>query len=201
MGSLTLPSHPNTGHVDLSMTRRALQAFAAAGRPLGSAAHTDALGFVSRSQTSDGGFIYSSVTPGLNKAGPGVGYGSATCDGLLALASLGVPDNDPRVRRGLAFLREIHRTDRNPGLSSGPFAGFAPAMKGYYRAAAADVFSRWGWAQGEAEAMVKAVLAEQLAGGSWRSEHMLQKEDDPLIATTFALQALTGALRPRALNN
>jgi hypothetical protein len=193
MGGTHLSVPGQAGHVDLSMTRRALQALAAT-EPLKAAARADALGFVSSSQADGGGFVYSRPNPGLNKAGPSKGYGSATCDGLLALAALGIGDDDPRVKRGLRFLRKIHRPDRNPGLSGGSFAAFAVAMKGYYRAASAEVFARWGWPEGGAEGMVAAVLADQRPGGFWQSPDVLQKEDDPLISTAFALQALAGAL-------
>jgi len=193
MGSKRVPAPPSPGHVDLSMTRRALQALRAAGT-LDGDARADALAFVSASETEGGGFVYSKVTPGLNKAGPTTGYGSATCDGLLALAALGAKATDPTIQRGLAFLHKIHRSDRNPGLVGGPFAAFAVAMKGYYRAASSAVFARWGWPAGCAEEMTSAVLADQLPGGFWKNQDVLQKEDDPLIATAFALQALAGAL-------
>jgi hypothetical protein len=198
-GTPRVPPHP--GHVDLSMTRRALQALSAVETSLSGqipalapAARADAEAFVGGSQTTGGGFLYSKVSPGLNKAGATAGYGSATCDGLLALAALGLGDDDPRIERGLTFLRRIHRTDRNPGLSGGPFAAFGVAMKGYYRAASSLVFARWAWPDGAASAMAAAVLGDQRPGGFWRNEDVLQKEDDPLIATSFALQALAAAL-------
>ena len=52
----------------------------------------------------------------------------------------------------------------------------------------------WGWPEGEAKGMVAAVLADQRSGGFWQSLDVLQKEDDPLISTAFALQALAAAL-------
>jgi hypothetical protein len=180
-------------HVDLSMTRRALQALAAWEKTASSPFETGrraATDFVSRSQTPDGGFVYSAASPGLNKAGPGKGYGSATCDGLLALAALGVLEPDFRIQQGLTFLRSAHRTDRNPGLEGSPMSAFAVAMKGYYRAAAAAVYARFGWSPGQAEAMSTVIRSEQRSDGSWKNNAVLQKEDDPLISTAFALQAL-----------
>lgn len=196
MGARTPPVPPRAGHVDLSMTRRALQAFAAADQPLAPAAAQDALDFLSRAQLADGGFVYSPVTPQLNKAGEAASYGSPTCDGLLALAALGRGPGDEQVDRALAFLRSIHRVDRNPGIDGGPFAAFSTAMKGYYRAASAAVFSRYGWAEGQAGELVAAVLADQAEDGAWRSTELLQKEDDPLVSTAFALQALAASMPP-----
>jgi hypothetical protein len=198
MGSQSTPSPPYPGHVDLSMTRRALEALTIGGRPLDGRARTDALAFVSRAQMSDGGFLYSPVTPGLNKAGRDKGYGSATCDGLLALHALGDAVNEDRMSKGLKFLRAIHRTDRNPGLEGSPMSAFAPAMKGYYRAASSAVYKRFGWSTGQAEVMSSVVRSEQRTDGSWKSNEVLQKEDDPLISTAFALQTLA-ATQPTRL--
>src|SRR5207302_269057 len=47
---------PNAGHVDLSMTRHALQALAAAGVPASDPAFARARVFVERCQNADGGF-------------------------------------------------------------------------------------------------------------------------------------------------
>ena len=216
MGGASRPKASQALHVDLSMTRRALQALAAWGmmdssggvgsRPgegssIFAAGRRAAIDLVSRSQTPDGGFVYSAASPGLNKAGPGKGYGSATCDGLLALAALGVPEPHPWVQQGLTFLRSVHRTDRNPGLEGSHMSAFAVAMKGYYRAASASVYARFGWSHGQAEAMSAAVRSEQRSDGSWKSDEVLQKEDDPLISTAFALQALAATQPTKSLGN
>jgi len=72
---------------------------------------------------------------------------------------------------------------------------FGTAMRGYYRAASAEVFARLEGPSGWRESLVDAVLAEQAEDGSWRNESPLQKEDDPLVATGFAVQALGWATR------
>jgi hypothetical protein len=181
---------PQAGHVDLSMTRRALEALAGTDWDGGD----EAQAFVLRCRSVDGGFVYSPVQPGLNKgaAGPAAGYGTATCDGLLALLALGAPPNDPGVVEALAFLTSIHTADANPGLAGGRMDAFGPAMAFYYRAAAAAVFRRLGGPDGWEVALLSAVRAGQRDDGSWANPSRLQKEDDPLIATAFALQALSG---------
>ena len=70
---------------------------------------------------------------------------------------------------------------------------FAEAMRGYYRAGAARCFARRGPA-GWQQPLAMAIVAEQHEDGSFRSTSGLQKEDDPIIATGFALQALAVAL-------
>lgn len=200
MGSLVTPTPPDPGHVDLSMTRRALEALVAAGAAPDDPALVEGRAFVERCRAPDGGFVYSPVEVALNKSpstgDPPVhaGYGSATTDALLALKALGAAPTDPLVQGGLAWLQTHHALDRNPGLQGGPMEAFGPAMRGYYRAGAAAVFAWLGGPEGWGPALVEAVLADQQPDGAWRNPVALQREDDPLLATTFALAAISGVL-------
>ncbi len=198
MGHRVRPRPPDPGHVDLSMTRRALEALVLCGTGPGSPTMNAGRIFVERCAAPDGGFVYSPVEPVLNKAGCDPecrGYGSATADGLLALAAIGgtAAPRDRLFAPALSRLRALHRLDRNPGLEGGPMEAFGPAMRGYYRAASAEVFRRFGGPEGWRAALVEAVLAEQRADGSWASDSPLQKEDEPIVATGFALAALAQA--------
>jgi hypothetical protein len=205
MGGPLHPTPPNPGHVDLSMTRRAIEAIAGSGSPADDPSLVAARAFVGRCQVADGGFVYSPVEPALSKglrpAGsdpsvdPGQSTGSSTCDGLLALVALGLGRSDPPVQRGLARLHALHRVDSNPGLEGGPMASFAPAMRGYWRAGASEAYARLGGPPGWREGFATAIAAEQGPDGSWRNPSQLQKEDDPLVATAFALQGLSWVLR------
>lgn len=197
------PAPPFPGHVDLSMTRRAMQALTqAAAAGLGGdripAALTAGAAFTRRCRAGDGGFVYSPGELALNKSAlvPGVeaarsaadhrGYGSATADGLLALRAAGQEDE-----AALAWLSSHHRVDRNPGLEGAPIAAYATAMRFYYRAAAAEALAGTDGLTEDWRAPLRAaVLAEQGADGLWRNELALQKEDDPVIATGLALLAL-----------
>ncbi len=71
---------------------------------------------------------------------------------------------------------------------------FAEAMRGYYRAGAARCFARRGGPPGWRQPLATAIVAEQHEDGSFRGTNGLQKEDDPIIATAFAVQALAAAL-------
>ncbi len=197
MGGARPPAPPAAGHVDLSMTRRALEGLAAAGVGPVHAPMQQARAFVERCQAPAGGFVYSPVELALNKAGCDdggcAGYGSSTTDGLLAALAMGAQAADPLVAKNLAFLREIHRLDVNPGIPAGPRQGFAKAMVGYYRAGSAAVFAQLGGPAGWRGAMIDAVLADQRPDGSWKNAELLQKEDDPIIATGFAIAALAVA--------
>ncbi len=197
MGSRTVRRPPNAGHVDLSMTRRVTLGIRAVGIPPDDPALVESRDFVARCQTQDGSFVYSPVELALNKGlrasdGSPRGYGSATTDGLLCLGAVAVLPSDA-LERGERWLREHHRLDRNPGLEGGPMEAFAEAMRGYYRAGAARCFARRGPA-GWHQPLAMAIVAEQHEDGSFRSTNGLQKEDDPIIATAFAVQALAVAL-------
>src|SRR5262249_20275587 len=92
---------PDTGHVDLSMTRYVIDALRAAGLPPADPAFAAARVFVERCQNfdavhpenADGGFFFSTTEFDTNKAGHDGGhfrsYGTTTADGVLALLGIG----------------------------------------------------------------------------------------------------------------
>jgi|GEM_PF-464810 len=204
MGWTEPPTPPHAGHVDLSMTRRALQGLRAVGVEPGDKAHRLAFRFVMRCRGTDGGFVYSPVDTALNKGGRyaqgSLSYGSATCDGVMALAAVSPGDLadsaqwPAAMKNAMGWLHQNHRVDVNPGVLGGPMEPFAAAMRGYYRAASSRVFAAHGGPTGWREALSTAALAEQHADGRWQSEVNLQKEDDPLVATAFAVRALSRSL-------
>ena len=179
---------PDAGHVDLSMTRFVLEALRASGVNGSDEAMTRARVFLERSQNHDGGFFFSPVTPALNKAGQRAGgfvsYGTATADGVLALRASGLQDSDDRIARGIAWLERNHTSDGVPGFdrNESPQTSWRTGLRFYYAAAIARV---------RPEHRVR--LPEQAEDGSFRNANGRVKEDDPLIATTFAIQMLTGA--------
>ena len=179
---------PDAGHVDLSMTRFVLGALRASGVDGSDPAMTRARVFLERSQNHDGGFVFSPVMPALNKAGPSangfISYGTATADGVLALRASGVPDSDDRIAKALAWLDRNHQSDRVPGFDEGegPQASWGAGLRFYYAAAIARIGPRQ-----------RVRLPEQADDGSFRNPNGRVKEDDPLIATTCAIQMLTRA--------
>ena len=179
---------PDAGHVDLSMTRFVLEALRASGVGASDPAMTRARVFLERAQSHDGGFFFSPVLPALNKAGRGVtgfvSYGTATADGVLALKASGVPDSHDRIARGIAWLDRNHRSDQVPGFDEDerPHASWSAGLRFYYAAAISRV-----------RPQQRVRLPEQADDGSFRNTNSLVKEDDPLIATTFAIQMITRA--------
>jgi len=198
MGTRQPLAPPHAGHVDLSMTARVVAGLRAVGVPADDPALLEVRDFVARCQTQDGSFVYSPVELALNKglrdgAGRPLGYGSATTDGLQCLHALAQQETEP-AQRAAAWLRAHHRVDRNPGLEGGPMEPFAEAMRGYYRAGAARCLQRFGGPPGWQAQLARAIAAEQRSDGHLQSESPLQKEDDPLVATAFAAQALACCL-------
>ena len=179
---------PDAGHVDLSMTRFVLEALRASGVDGSDPAMTRARVFLERSQNHDGGFFFSPVTPALNKAGQSAegfkSYGTTTADGVLALRASGVPDSDDRIARAITWLDKNHRSDRVPGFdeAESPRASWGSGLRFYYAAAIARV-----------RPQQRVRLPEQADDGSFRNANGRVKEDDPLIATTFAIQMITHA--------
>jgi len=196
-GSIHRP--PEAGHVDLSMTRHVLEALQLSAVSSSDPAIGRALVYLQRSQNPDGGFYFSAVNPEINKAGnTGSGfasYGTATADGVLALRAAGISDEDPRVKNALAWLVEHHQPDRAPGFDkikqdassqsteqSIPYDStqkWAAGLRFYYAHAIARVLPG-----------LPVELPAQSADGSFKNEVNLVKEDDPLIATSFALYAM-----------
>ena len=193
MGSRDAPTPPNPGHVDLSMTRRVVEALRAADLPTSDPAIVEAVDFARRCRTPLGGFEYTATDSALNK-GPAdgdAGYGSATADGVLLLYAAG---RRYEIERSIVRLRSQHRLDLNPGVERGKVPVFARAMRGYYRAAGARVFAIGGGPDRWQSDLVAAIVDEQRPDGTWSNPDSAQKEDEPIIATGFALVALGAAL-------
>jgi len=180
-GSIRRP--PEAGHVDLSMTRHVLEALQLSGVPASDQVVTRALTYLERSQNPDGGFYFSPVNPEINKAGESGGrfasYGTATADGVLALRAAGVSDEDPRIAKAIVWLKDHHEPDRAPGFDEGTGQPWGSGLRFYYAAAISRVLPK-----------LPVELPPQTSDGSFRNSVNLVKEDDPLIATAFALYVL-----------
>jgi hypothetical protein len=174
---------PYAGHVDLSMTRYVLEALKAAGVPSFDPLFGRALVYLKRSQNLDGGFYFSTVNPETNKAGkatPGfASYGTTTADGILALRAAGLPETDRRISDAITWLIAHHRPDCAPGFEGTARKDWGSALRFYY----ASVISR-------ALPDLSVELPAPASDNSYRNTNKMVKEDDPLIATTFALHVL-----------
>lgn len=172
---------PHTGHVDLSMTRHVLEALRAGGAPPCRNL------FVERCQNTDGGFCFTTTEYDTNKAGPDGAhfrsYGTATADGILAQIATGAP-----TAAAASWLTAHHAGFQASGFEGEAYRRWPKGLAFYYAAATAKALRALGLPSpaGIAEALNHA----QRADGSWSNPENLVKEDDPLIATAFAIRAL-----------
>jgi hypothetical protein len=176
---------PDAGHVDLAMTRYVLEGFAAAGVRPPDDALAKALVYIQRCQNPDGGFFFSTVETDINKAGEGAdgakfrSYGSATADGVLAQRACGIEKDHPNMKRAMDWLRTHHKVDRVPGFERTARDVWSHGLRYYYMAAVSSAMPE-----------LTTPLLPARGDGSWSNPVNIVKEDDPLIATPFALRVL-----------
>jgi hypothetical protein len=205
---------------NLSATVFALEASRAAGRRPTDAALQDAKVFVQRCQNfsdgqsdakppfDDGGFFFIHNDATRNKAGVAgmdksgrtryVSYGSTTADGVRALLLCGLDCNDPRVVAAKNWLTAHFDSDHHPGAYPAARRGSRPALDYYYCASLAQAFHELvvrqalpaGRTAQWAPTLAEGLLRRQGADGAWRNPSVDVREDDPLIATSFAILAL-----------
>lgn len=205
------------GHVDLSHTRRVLQALADYG-------NTDPEVFKkaqiflrllqkhpeeTRSQPPDkapastipydGGFYSSPVIWGSNKAGVAdtvpryfSSYATTTADGLLSLLAAGVSTEDERVQNALHWLRMHPGWSFPGGIPRGNPAQWDLVLKFYHIAVRVEAYSASGVPLAELQPVSEILKQEQQPEGYFSNPNGApNKEDDPLLATTLAILALT----------
>jgi squalene-hopene/tetraprenyl-beta-curcumene cyclase len=158
----------------------------------------------------DGGFYFIYDDPVRNKAGTAgkdrfgrerfASYGSATADGLSCLLACGVRKDDPRVVAARRWLETHFDASAHPGKYAANREASRNGVYYYYcRSVALTLGSGLNvreidtpagqvhWANALAEELIK----RQCEDGSWVNDVMAQRENDPLIATSDAVQALS----------
>lgn len=192
------------GHVDLSHTRRALQALRVAGAPADVLEKSRV--FLSRLQKknqpgSDGGFCASTVSLGTNKADTFESfcnsYATATADGLLALLAAGCPVEHEDVQSARLWLLEQDELSFPEGLPEKDPNQWREGLFFYHLAARSEVYQALNHG-GKWRQMMSDLLQERRnPDGSFRNPlGFLNKEDDPLIASGLAVVALCNILDP-----
>jgi hypothetical protein len=118
-----------------------------------------------------------------------------TADGVRALLRLGVPPTDPRLTAGAAWLTARFDPSRNPG----DFPAVAEVRR-------ASSYYYWTWSAAHAlralgpaappewaPSLARELLGRQGDDGSWRNPASEMREDEPVVATSFAMAALAVA--------
>ena len=171
---------PDTGHVDLSMTRHVLDALRAAGVPPADPSIQAARIFVERCQNKDGGFFFSTTESDTNKAGHDGNrhrsYGTASSDGILAMVACGHSLEDSRVTAAAHWLTEHHRDMSVPGFEGPAYDRWPRGLAFYYAAASTAAFRAIRVNPGLAT--IAELERTERSDGSWSNPENLVKEDD-----------------------
>jgi squalene-hopene/tetraprenyl-beta-curcumene cyclase len=189
------------GHLDLSMTRYVLEALRASKPESSAQSFEHAQVFLHRCHNfpGDGGFFFSTVVTEANKAGSDgarfKSYGTPTADGVLALLACGASKDAPRIKAAFKWLLDNPGIGVTPGFPKEIEKRWDTGLQFYYYAAAAKACRVLSSKEDPAAQKFRTdltayLLKTQRPDGSWVNENFLVKEDDPLIATTFALSAL-----------
>ena len=196
---------------DLSSTLFAVGALGVANSGSDAPAFAKALRFVERCQNfdgGDGGFFFSPTDPVRNKAGGSPryhSYGSATADGLRALLRCGRVADHPRVVAAREWLARNASATTNPGTFEPIREPERDATYYYYAWSIAHAGRALGpgaaFGGSWAADLCRELLRRQRRDGTWSNRFTASKEDDPLVATSFAAGALglcRLALAPRS---
>ena len=205
---------------NLSATLFAIAALAFAGVSLDDPAFIAARTFVERCQNfaenpkradrrfDDGGFFFTPDNDIQNKAMAAgkdrsgkiryTSYGTMSADGMRALIRLGLPRTHPRVRAAADWIR----TRFDPERASGDYPEVRELQRAsayyYYAWTTSHALAAMGersYRRGRTEvdwpaSLSQAILQRKRDDGSWSNPSGDLREDDPLIATPFAMAAL-----------
>jgi len=157
----------------------------------------------------DGGFFFIYDDPVRNKAGVAGkdatgterynSYGSVTADGLRAMLYCGRAKDHRRILAARAWLEKHFKADSHPGQYAPQAELNRQAVYFYYVASVSSAFRLLGLEKlvgekGEVawrQSLALELLKRQQKDGSWVNEAHAVREDDPLLATAFALLALS----------
>ena len=144
-----------------------------------------------------GGFIYHPNDPKAGTVTNAAGkvflraYGSMTYAGLLALVYADVPPTDPRVISAVNWTGEHWTLEENPGMGAQGLFFFYNVMSRALTASGRDTIPRDGgkpvvWKQ----ELTRKILSMQQKDGSWVNDTGRFWENDPVLASSYALIAL-----------
>lgn len=152
-----------------------------------------------QNQATDGGFYF---TPEMNavankagsakEGGPPRSYATAVCDGLLALKAAGVGENDRRIKQATAWLVKHDVVNEAPGFPAEDPSDWNRGLRFYYWMGLARCMPLLPdeHAAALAKRLKKEIISHQQKNGLWSNESARMREDDPIIATCFAITAL-----------
>ena len=165
--------------------------------------------------SNDGGFIYTAANGGesmsseyFNEGRHGEhlpeghprslrSYGSMTYAGFKSLLYAGLTSDDPRVAAAYDWIRRHWTFAENPGLGQQGWFYYLHAMSralnaGQQRTITTPDGVEHDWR----EELIDTLVSEQRPDGSWANENPRWLEDEPVLATAYAILALQEAIKP-----
>ncbi len=199
---------PTTG-TSISVTASVLEALQAwPDQPGVGRARGLAVDWLTRCQNvpGDGGFFFH---PRRNHDGNKAGwndearntprsYGSATVDGIRGNRFAGSDTESAAIRNGHRWLRDNRQFAVVPGFPDSPDGrSWQTGLRYYYYSSFSDLPDELtGDQSGEMkQGMLEQMQQQQRDDGSWSNPVARMREDDPVIATAFAVTALARILR------
>ena len=200
---------------DLSNTAYFVEALVAAGADKDDPNIQKALVFVSRCQNNkgkwndtefgakvdDGGFYYSIPTESIDPSSdperftPNGGirsYGSMSYSGLKSMIYAGLTEKDPRVIAANKWIKNSYAVDKHPGMgNAGLFYYYHTFGAALSAAKLHSVIDADGNKHDWKADLVRELAKRQNADGSWTNSNSRWFENDPNLATSFALMALS----------
>jgi len=187
---------------NISITSFALEALHGSMHEDAPAAVRRARDWVRRCQNKDGGFVFHvwRQHPGNkamwrdNSQAEAISYATPTCDGLRCLMYCGYDAEDEPVAKTLAWLAAHPGVKLVPGFEGkAKEYGWREGLRFYYYFTQAKTLPHLPEiaAKRRAAALRKLLLAEQRPDGSFKNAQPRMFEDDPLLATSLALIALS----------
>lgn len=190
-----------TTGTNVSVVAHVLEAFAVDESGAADKARSAAKDWLVRCQQEDGGFAFTPEPMSLNNKAEFAdearsrprSYGTATCDGIRSWLALGLTKEDADMKRALTWLSKRPALEVVPGFEALPAeTDWRRGLRFYYYYGLARILSQLPAADrpGRRQALERILLKEQQADGRWQNESDRMRENDPLIATAFALSTL-----------
>ena len=149
----------------------------------------------------DGGFYYSIPTESVDPSGdterfsPNGGirsYGSMSYSGLKSMIYAGLTEKDPRVIAANKWITNTYTVDKHPGMgNAGLFYYYHTFGAALNAAKLESVTDADGNKHDWRADLVRELAKRQNENGSWTNSNSRWFENDPNLATSFALMALS----------
>lgn len=208
--------YDGAGRPDLSNTSFFVEALRATDAGAQDPAIQRALVFISRCQNrkgehndtvfadkiNDGGFYYEipkeevDPTDSPERFTPNGGirsYGTMSYSGLKSMVYAGLSKDDPRVKAVLDWVQKTYDVENNPGMGSAGLYYYYHTFASALNAAGLDQVSSDGVSHDWKKDLIQELASRQNEDGSWTNENQRWFENDPNLATSFALLALSYA--------